>query len=104
MDEEIKEITHEGLYIDDTFPGSDDCRIQITIPLSEYRILVSENAELKCKLETENLRHEVEKLKEELSRSWTRNYDLDEALKVAKADIRKLIGLDELKKVQEQEV
>jgi len=100
MNEEIKEIKTKPAIVQMTEPIVDP---MVTIPLERFVKLIEENAELKHKADACDMMHTIDKLKDELSRTMARNYDLDEALKVAKADIKKLIGLDELKKAQEEQ-
>lgn len=66
----------------------------VTIPVKEYRQLIEELERSKAKAEME---------RQDAIRARAECYDMQNMLKQYKNDLRKLLGLEELKKVGEQD-
>lgn len=93
MEEEIREVLAEN-EAKRGIPKDVNMFDYVTIPVKEYRQLIEELERAKAKAELE---------RQDAIRARAEKYDAQEMLKQYKNDLRKKCGLDELKKVGEQD-
>ena len=89
MEEEIREVIADRAEPKDINPFD-----YVTIPVKEYRQLIEELERSKAKAEME---------RQDAIRARAECYDMQDMLRQYKNDLRKKCGLDELKKVGEQD-
>lgn len=93
MEEEIREVLAEN-EAKRGMPKDVNMFDYVTIPVKEYRQLIEELERAKAQVNIE---------KKETMRARAEMYDMERVIEQYKNDLRKLLGLDELKKVGEQD-